>query len=57
MDKGRGQNRDHWGQTFSRRGQNSHRVVRFMTTVAVRNRRSRAALAQSQKQTRDSSNT
>ena len=64
LDKGRGQNRDHRGhihshrgQTFCRRGQNSHRGVRLLTTVAVRNRRSHAALAQPQNQTRDSGNT
>ena len=57
MDKGRGQNRDHRGHIHSHRGQNSHRGVRFVTTVAVHNRRSCAALAQPQNQTRDSSNT
>ena len=64
LDKGRGQNCDHRGhihshrgQTFWRRGQHSHRGVRFMTTVAVHKRRSHIALAQPQKQTRNSSNT
>ncbi len=63
-NKGRGQNRDHRGhihshrgQAISRRGQNSHIGVRFVTTVAARYRRSHAALAQPQNQTRDSSNT
>ena len=41
---------------ISRRGQNSHIGVRFVTTVAARYRSSHAALAQPQNQTRDSSN-
>ena len=52
----RGHIHSHRGQTFCRRGQNSHRGVRLVTTVAVRNRRSHAALAQPQNQTRDSGN-
>ena len=52
----RGHIHSHRGQTFCRRGQNSHRGVRFMTTVATCNSRSHAALAQFQKHTRDSSN-